>query len=72
MEQAEIHTLTSIMEAITVVTINRAWGNFSGDSFQQQEEEGSILPMFLLKENHCTILGMAVVEILTSCIVLSI
>lgn len=72
MEQAEIHTLTSIMEVITVATINRAWGNFSGDSFQQQEEEGSILPMFLLKENLYTILGMAVVEILTSCIVLSI
>lgn len=63
MEQAEILTLTSIMEAISEATINRVWENFSGDSFQQQEEEESILLMFLLKENLYITLEMAVVEI---------
>jgi hypothetical protein len=72
MEQAEILTLTSIMEAISEATINRVWENFSGDSFQQQEEEESILLMFLLKESLYTTLEMAVVEIPTSCIILSI
>jgi len=67
MEQAEIHTLTSIMEGISEVIINRAWENSRGDSFPQQEEEESIHLTFLSKENLCTILEMELVEILTSC-----
>jgi|LakMenE18May11ns_1017448.scaffolds.fasta_scaffold9090317_1 hypothetical protein len=70
MEQAEIHTLTSIMEAISEVTINRVWENLSEDNFPQQEEGESIHHMFLLRENLCIILEMGLVEILTSCILL--
>lgn len=65
MEQAETLILTSTMEEITEDSYNRKKENFKLELFLLKKDSDK--SPFLLKEDLCIILGMALEEIATLC-----